>query len=115
MKFLVDVGVGRAVEQLLRDSGHDVRAVRDIDPHAKDSEILRIAVAESLMVVTMDKDFGELVYHSGLSHAGVLILRLEDATGAEKTDAVRRIVQMYGNDMVGKFCVYQDGRLRIRK
>jgi predicted nuclease of predicted toxin-antitoxin system len=58
MKFLVDVGVGRAVEQLLRDSGHDVRAVRDIDPHARDSEILRIAVAESLMVVTMDKDFG---------------------------------------------------------
>jgi hypothetical protein len=45
----------------------------------------------------------------------VLILRLEDATGTEKADIVRRIVQMYGNDMAGKFCVYQDGRLRIRK
>ena len=114
VKFLVDVGVGRAVETWLKDNGHDTQSVRDIDPHARDIDILRIAVNESRMVITMDKDFGELVHHSGAPHAGVLILRLEDARGQEKADVVRRILSLYGDKMVGKFCVYQDGRLRIR-
>ena len=114
MKFLVDVGVGRAVETWLKDNGYDTRSVRDIDPRAKDCDILRIAVRESRMVITMDKDFGELVHHSGESHAGVLILRLEDARGQEKVDVVQRILSLFGDKMPGKFCVYQDGRLRIR-
>jgi predicted nuclease of predicted toxin-antitoxin system len=51
VKFLVDVVVGRAVETWLKDNGYDTRSVRDIDPRAKDSDILRIAVRESRMVI----------------------------------------------------------------
>jgi predicted nuclease of predicted toxin-antitoxin system len=58
--------------------------VRDIDARMEDEEIIRTAVTENRMVITMDKDFGELVYHSSMEHSGVLLLRLEDATGTEK-------------------------------
>lgn len=115
MKFLVDVGVGKKVEEWLQNNGHDTRSVRDIDPRTKDSEILRIAVAEGRMVITMDKDFGELVYNSGRAHSGVMILRLEDANGDEKAKVVAKIVSEHLHRIEGKFCIYQDARLRIRK
>lgn len=114
LKFLVDVGVGRAVEDLLRSHGYDMKAVRDIDPGAKDSDILDIAVSEGRMVITMDKDFGELVHKLSMQHSGVLILRMEDAKGAEKAEVFRKILAKFEAEIIGKFCVYQDDRLRVR-
>ena len=114
MKFLVDVGVGKHVEEWLEKNGYDVKPVRIFNPAARDEEILLIAVAESRMVITMDKDFGELIYNSGTQHAGVLILRLEDAKGKKKAEIVEIILREYQNKMSNRFCVYQDGKLRIR-
>ena len=95
-------------------NNHDLKAVRDSNPRAADSEILRLAVSEDRMVITMDKDFGELVYNSGRLHPGVLILRLEDATGEQKVEILKKILSEYGDRIRNKFCVFQDGRLRIR-
>ncbi len=114
LKFLIDVGVGEKVEMWFRRHGHDMIAVREIDPKMKDKDILSLAVSESRMVVTMDKDFGELVYHSGRRHKGVLLLRLEEASGDEKAAVVERILAQYSDELAGHFCVFQNGRLRIR-
>jgi len=114
LKFLVDIGVGKKAEKWLLENGFDSKTVRGINPKAKDSEILKIAVSENRMVITMDKDFGELVFNSGANHEGVLILRLEDATGDEKVEIIKKILKNYSDKMYKKFCVFQDGRLRIR-
>jgi predicted nuclease of predicted toxin-antitoxin system len=110
----MDVGVGRAVETYLRQAGHEVYSVLDVNPSAPDEAILLMAEEQEAMVVTMDKDFGKLVFRSRRKHAGVLLLRLEEATGAEKVDVVRQILDRHGQELVGRFCVYQNGRLRIR-
>ncbi|MBI5741860.1 MAG: DUF5615 family PIN-like protein [Nitrospirae bacterium] len=115
LKFLVDVGVSRKVEKWLAENGYDAKSVRDIDPKANDAEILHLAVNEGRMVITMDKDFGELVYNSGLKHSGVLILRLEDANGDRKLEVVKKILSDYTDKIQNRFCVFQDGRLRIKK
>ena len=115
MRFLIDVGVGKKVEKWLIENGYDAKAIRDINASMKDVDILKLAVSENRMIITMDKDFGELVYNSGLLHSGVLILRLEDATGEEKVEIVGKILTRFSDKIEGKFCVYQDGRLRIRK
>jgi len=115
LKFLVDVGVGKSVEEWLLKGGYDLKAVRNIDPKMSDGEILSVAVSESRLVVTMDKDFGELVYNSGLLHSGVLLLRLEDARADEKVSVVEKILEGYADRLLGNFCVFQHGRLRIRQ
>lgn len=115
MRFLFDVGVGQKAEQFLAAQGHDVKAVRDLDPKLPDSDILDIAVAEARIVVTMDKDFGELVYRSSRPHAGVLLLRLEAATGDEKVAVVKTLTENYADEINGTFAVYANGRLRIRR
>lgn len=102
------------MEDWLLENGHDVRTVRSINPKAPDVDILLLAVSEGRMVITMDKDFGELVYNSGKRHSGVLLLRLEAANGAQKLDIVKRIMLEYGSQIKDKFCVFQDGLLRIK-
>ena len=67
------------------------------------------------MVITMDKDFGELVYHSSMEHSGVLLLGLEDATGTEKSQVVKYIMKNYSNQIKNCFCVFQNDKFRIKK
>ena len=115
LRFLVDVGVGMGIEKYLRKEGYDTKAVREIDSRMEDEEIIRTAVRENRMVVTMDKDFGELVYHASMRHCGVLLLRLENATGPEKLQVVKHIMKNYGSQIKDCFCVFQNDKLRIRK
>lgn len=115
LKFLFDVGVGQNVELWFQENGYDVKSIRNIDPRLDDKVILKMAVKERRLVVTMDKDFGNLVFHSGLPHAGVLLLRLEDADAITKIEIVKSIINKHSDKLYGKFSVYQRGRLRIRE
>lgn len=115
LKFLVDVGVSKKVEDWLRNQGYDVKCVRDMDPRMPDMEILKIAASENRMVITMDTDFGELVYNSGFAHAGVLLLRLEDAKADEKVKVIRGILRDHSEKIMNCFCVYKDEKLRVRR
>lgn len=115
LKFVLDVGVGNKTLGYLRAQGFDVISIIDLDPSMSDTNILSIASQDARMVVTMDKDFGELVYRIGKGHKGVLLLRLEDATGDEKVEVIRNILENFADQIEGKFCVFQNGRLRIRE
>ncbi len=110
LKFLVDAGVGKNAEEHLSHKGYDTKTVRSINPHMEDEEILEIAFSEKRMVITMDKDFGELVYHSASDktgeNPGVLLLRPEDAGREEKKQVVAEIIEKYSEKIKNCFCVY---------
>ncbi len=116
MRLLVDVCIGRAVEAALceRFPHFDVKCVRDIDPHLPDDEIVRIGVSENRLIITADKDFGELAYRSGMSHSGVLLLRFDELNIAERISVIAMVLTEHHGALAGHFCVYQNGLLRIR-
>jgi predicted nuclease of predicted toxin-antitoxin system len=114
LRLLVDTSLGLSLEDCVRNSGHDAAFVRDIDPRLPDSAILGLAVRDQRMVVTMDKDFGELVYRVGRGHHGVLLLRMEDQSAAASAPIVARLLEDYCEMLENHFAVYQGGRLRIR-
>lgn len=114
LRLLLDVGAGAAVLKRLRELGHDVLAIAELDPRASDLKILELARKEDRIIITLDKDFGELVFHEKRAHAGVLLLRMEDARGAEKADLMEEIIQRFGSMLAGSFVVYQSGLLRFR-
>ena len=115
LKFLVDVGVGKHAENLLKDKGLDFISVRSINPRMPDHEIIKLAISENRIIITMDKDFGELVYHLQKKHAGIILLRLDDMPGIEKAKIIDCIIENYVNDLPGSFCVFQNEKFRIRK
>jgi predicted nuclease of predicted toxin-antitoxin system len=114
LRFLVDFNVGQAVSEYLRTAGYDVSFVGELDPRMDDVDILDLAVREGRIVVTMDTDFGELVYHAGRPHAGVLLLRMPGARREQKVEAVAQILSQHATKLAGHFCVYHVGRLRVR-
>ncbi|MBZ0204614.1 MAG: DUF5615 family PIN-like protein [Ignavibacteria bacterium] len=115
MKFLVDVGVSNKVEEYLKSIGFDTSCIRHINARMNDLEIIQIASEENRIILTMDKDFGDLVFKSGKSHAGVLLLRLEDESSDNKVKIVRSIIENFSNELSNNFCVFHKGKLRIRK
>lgn len=114
MRLLIDVGVGLSVERWCRQEGFNVLAVRDLNPAMPDSEIITLADEQQRFLITMDKDFGEWVVRHSRGHEGVLLLRMEGATGDEKANVVRQILTHWGANLVGRLAVYQRGRLRMR-
>jgi predicted nuclease of predicted toxin-antitoxin system len=114
VNILVDVSAGRAIAVAVRALGHDVALVSDRDAKLPDEDIQSWAVSEQRLVIPMDKDFGELVFLSGRAHAGFLLLRLEAARTAERVRVTTEVFARYGDQLAGRFSVYQDGRLRIR-
>ncbi len=64
LKFIIDVGVGRIIEEWLKLQGLTVISIATINPEMTDSEILKLADKEKAIIITMDKDFGELVFKS---------------------------------------------------
>ena len=71
MKFIVDESAGRAVSDYLREIGYDVIAVTEVMPQADDQIILNRGARERRVLITNDKDFGELVFRNGHAHQGI--------------------------------------------
>ena len=86
-----------------------------IERKMRDDDIVDYALKNNAVIITMDKDFGELIYKNGMVHNGVLLLRLDDAVGDEKLSVLKTIIPQHLNELENNFCVYQNGKLRIRK
>jgi predicted nuclease of predicted toxin-antitoxin system len=114
MKFIIDESTGKAVAQFLREIGHDVVAVTETIPATEDRDILIKAASEGRIVITNDKDFGELIFRSGYAHNGVLFLRLQDESAANRVHVVKAVLEQYADSLEMNFIVATDRRVRIR-
>ncbi len=81
MRFLIDESADTRVASPLRHLGHDVTTVAgDHGAALEDTEVLTIAHREQRVLITDDRDFGELVFRYRQPHAGVLYFRLSNTT-----------------------------------
>jgi predicted nuclease of predicted toxin-antitoxin system len=114
MKFLLDVcASSRALRTLLTDLGHDVLSALDRDPRASDEALLGLAMQEARVLITEDKDFGELVFVRRLPHP--CIIRFVDMRVEEKIAAMRELLERHANAIRdGALIVVTRERVRIR-
>ncbi len=75
MRFVADEGVEARIVERLRFEGHDVDYVAELAPGITDDEVLDLSNAGQRVLITVDKDFGELVFRLRRLAAGVLLLR----------------------------------------
>ena len=113
--FIVDAGVGKLIEKWLEEIGHTVYAVMTLNHDMVDEDIIKFAVAKDAIIITMDSDFGSIVFKDGFKHKGILFLRLDEATGEEKLVTVQYIIPQYLEELKNNFSVFQNGKLRIKK
>ena len=115
MKFLFDQGADFRLIPLLRELGHDVQAVsRHYPPGLADEDVVAIARAEQRVLVVADRDFGELIFHQGLIHAGVIFFRLPGAHLYTKIEHLNSVLQEYADALErGAFLVVTPGQIRV--
>lgn len=112
MRFLVDRCAGRKLATWLRGSGHDVVEAREMGEDPGDRELLRRASDDRRVLVTLDKDFGKLVYAEHGAHAG--LLRLPDVPAAERIRLVERVLAAHSDALgAGAVITVRGNRIRV--
>ena len=115
MNLIADEGVDRVVVERLRGDGHDVVYVAELSPSVADEEVLRQANVRNALLITADKDFGELVFRQSLVHSGVILLRLSGLANATKAEIVAAVCRERAAEVLGAFSVISPGQVRIRR
>jgi predicted nuclease of predicted toxin-antitoxin system len=113
MRFVVDECTGPAVAEWLRREGHDVLSVYEERRGISDDEVLALAVRESRVIVTNDKDFGEMVFRHGSRHRGVILLRLADERASSKISVLSRLLSQYGPRIADGYVVATETGVRF--
>ena len=115
MKFLLDQSADFRLIPHLRQLGHDVHVIsRNYPPGLPDEDVLAIAREERQILIVADRDFGELIFHQGVAHAGVIFFRLPGASLQTKIEQLTTALTDYAEELEhGEFLVVTPGRMRI--
>ena len=114
MKLLADECCDAALVAALRSDGHDVFFVVESLRGATDDEVLRRADDEGRVLLTEDKDFGELVYRLKRPARGIILLRFDVVDCALKTPRLRSLLKDQPHQLPGAFVVIDKDKMRIR-
>ena len=115
MKFIADESVDAPVVEYLRAAGLDVTYVLELHPGVNDDMVLDLSVNENRVLLTVDKDFGELIFRNKKVSAGVVLYRLEGLTNSEKSHIVLSVLKKRMRQLSRSFTVVTKERVRIRK
>ena len=116
MNLLADESVDKLIVDQLRRDGHDVLYVAEFDSGITDTEVLRRANLTRALLLTADKDFGELVFRRKLlSIRGVVLLRLAGLSSLRKAELVSKAFHERDHQFAKAFAVISPGRVRVRR
>ena len=108
-------GVDGGIVEALRAANHEVFYIAESEPSVDDEYILNLANEKLAILITSDKDFGDLVFRLHRIHHGIILCRLEGLKSKTKTEIVLQIVTDHQNELVGSFTVISPGSVKIRK
>lgn len=115
MNFLADENVDSIIVDKLRENNYSVNYVAEFQPSIPDKEILQIANQKNAIIITSDKDFGELVFRQRLINSGVILLRLHGLNPETKAATVINFIDKHSEQMLNSFSVISKEAVRIRK
>ncbi len=115
MKLLADENVDKPVVERLRKDGHIVLYVAEIAPSISDDEVMQRANQEKALLLTADKDFGDLVFRQSRIIYGVVLIRLSGLPSQRKAEMVAKAVKEHAEELYQNFTVISHGAVRIRR
>ncbi|HEY6321523.1 MAG TPA: DUF5615 family PIN-like protein [Thermoanaerobaculia bacterium] len=114
MRFLADESCDFSVVRALRAAGHDVVAIAEVARRIEDTEVMERAVQEARVLLTEDKDFGQLVYAGARESSGVILIRFPPGAGPTLPALVLETVKLHEAQLADSFVVLEPHRARIR-
>ena len=115
VKFLADECVDRQIVDRLRHGGYIVLYVAEMAPGILDHDVLNLANQEEAILLTADKDFGELVFRQDRVAPGIILVRLAGLSPAIKAEIVAAAIEDHATELLRSFTVIMPNSVRIRR
>lgn len=114
MRWLADECVDAGLVTKLLESGHDVVYALETLSGTSDTYIVHRAIDENRLLLTEDKDFGELVFRQRLKPPGIVFLRIPPEQRSFKWVQLRAVIERQGGKLYGRYTVVETSRFRTR-
>jgi predicted nuclease of predicted toxin-antitoxin system len=114
VRWLLDECVDAELVAILHRSGHDVVYIADVEPRAPDREVMNLACREERLLLTEDKDFGDLVFREARPVPGIVLLRIDTAQRLRKGPRLLAAIERFGDALFGHYTVVERARFRSR-
>lgn len=115
MNFVADENIDIEVINILRKAGYAILSIAEDFPGIPDGEVLEIANNQNAILITGDKDFGELVFRLGRATNGVVLTRILGITQEQKARMILEVFINYANGFTGNFTVIDNKKIRIKR
>jgi predicted nuclease of predicted toxin-antitoxin system len=107
--------VDRHIVAALREADYDTRFICEDCPGVADTVVLELAEQDDRVLLTEDKDFGELVFRVAQASHGVMLIRLSELPPREAAALVLEVVETHRDELIGRFAVLNSRALRLRE
>jgi predicted nuclease of predicted toxin-antitoxin system len=114
MSFLADESIDQPIVKALRDNGYKVLAIAEIKPGIADEAVAALAIENKALLITADKDFGELAFQKRIFPLGVVLLRLSGLPSKMKAQIVSTAIDKHHKELINSFTVVTINTIRIR-
>ena len=115
MKIVADESVDYGIIISLRQKGFEVISVMEDFSGITDNDVLKIAEDNKCLLITEDKDFGELTYRLKLKHYGILLVRLSDLVRQDRIETAIQAIELHFDKLKNNFTLLNKKGLRIKK
>ena len=113
VRFLADVNVEKTVVDYLVQNGYDIKWLPDYDCQLPDEYLLSLANREKRILITNDKDFGELVFLQKKLSTGIILIRVHGQKAHDKVKLIEKLLVEHGDKLFGNFVVITGKNIRI--
>jgi predicted nuclease of predicted toxin-antitoxin system len=113
MRFLIDECVGTSVSAYLKSENHIVFCVFDEFRGASDEQLLQKCFDENYILITSDKDFGEMIYKNKKVHKGIILIRCSPNNFKQKNIVLTKLILNYSDKLEINFVVVTNENVRI--
>lgn len=113
IKFLADVNVEKPLVDYLLKQGYDMKWVPDYNCEMPDEDLLQLANQEKRILITNDKDFGDLIFLQKKVSAGTILFRVKGQKSQEKIKLMKKLLMGYRDKLLNHYVVITKAKIRI--
>lgn len=113
IRFIADVNVEKGIVDYLSGKGHDVKWIPSYNCEIVDEMLLSIANDEKRILITNDKDFGELIFLQKKLSTGIILLRVKGQRVKDKLVMIKKLLQYYSDKIQNHFVIITNKKIRF--
>jgi predicted nuclease of predicted toxin-antitoxin system len=113
IKFLADVNVEKPLVDYLLKQGYDIKWIPDYNSEMPDEDLLQLANQEERILVTNDKDFGDLIFLQRKLSVGTILFRVKGQKSQEKIKLIKKLLMGYRDKILNHYIVITKAKIRI--